>query len=358
MKSRPHPPPVIRWLCLGTAGVLALLALISGASSWGAVQWVTIGFAGLLVLIGLASRIMGARATLASCGTVAPILALFAWSPAEFVYYGWSYVYGHKPLGIHKFDQRLCYRHIPGSTTEHEDVEFKVRYTIDGEGNRVTPSPPSPLGSIIMLGCSFTFGHGVEDQQAFPHVLGKEHWTGYKVKNRGVMGWGTGHALVALDEELRQEDLPSLVVFGWMGDHLTRGYSEEYCLTMTSPTRLRRLQGGEEHPEAGEGVIPGFLLVREMHRRCAKKGVQFLVAILTARNLIPLASKEKVEEARRDYRTMVGLLKEHRVPLLDLNEVAKEMYFPNDKHPDARWHKAIARALARSPRLARFGKKK
>ena len=356
--SRYSPLTIVRWLCLGLGGALALVASASAAaSSQGAVQWVAFAVAGLLVLIGLAARVMGARATLACCGVVLPVLALFAWSPAGFVFFGWSYVYGHRPLGIHMSDQRLCYRHIPGATTKHEDVEFSVRYTIDASGNRVTPTPAAPLGNVTMLGCSFTFGHGVADHQTFPHVLGKEHWPRYKVQNRGVMGWGTGHALVALEEELEKEELPSQVIFGWMGDHLTRGYSEQYCLTMTSPSRLRLLQrAGEELDEANEGVVPGFLLMRQMYRRCKEKGVAFLVVILTARNLIPLADQEKVARARKDYRTLVGLLKKHGVPLLDLDEVAKDMYFPQDKHPNAGWHEAIARALAREPRLAHLGK--
>ena len=60
--SRYSPLTIVRWLCLGLGGALALVASASAAaSSLGAVQWVAFAFAGLLVLIGLAARVMGAR---------------------------------------------------------------------------------------------------------------------------------------------------------------------------------------------------------------------------------------------------------------------------------------------------------
>jgi hypothetical protein len=77
---------------------------------------------------------------------------------------------------------------------------YDVVYTIGPDGFRVTPGTDSddPM-RINVLGGSFVFGQGLEDDQTLPfHLAGQlDHAT----KNFGFMGWGPHQALVILLSE-------------------------------------------------------------------------------------------------------------------------------------------------------------
>jgi hypothetical protein len=61
------------------------------------------------------------------------------------------------------------YRYKPNAIYRQVSAEFDVRTTIDRFGNRV----PSPSGSpeIILVGDSFTFGHGLADHKTFASIF-------------------------------------------------------------------------------------------------------------------------------------------------------------------------------------------
>ena len=102
----------------------------------------------------------------------------------------WSPRTKHNTIGIWKSDPVFDWVHIPGSSARHKVTPyFDVKYTIDKFGHRVT-SGDYHSSKILFLGGSFTFGHGVEDDEHYPALL-QYHLRQYKIINAAVNAWGT-----------------------------------------------------------------------------------------------------------------------------------------------------------------------
>jgi hypothetical protein len=79
-----------------------------------------------------------------------------------------------RSIGVWQDDSVFGYSHVPGAVSRHRKVgSFDVTYTIDGRGFRKTLDPIDSLGRVLVLGGSYTFGHGVEDDEAWPAQLGQ-----------------------------------------------------------------------------------------------------------------------------------------------------------------------------------------
>ena len=96
-------------------------------------------------------------------------------------------------------DAETKVRNAPGVTILHESPEFHVTYRINAQGLREdTPTGPPTTDRLRLLavGDSFTFGWGVEGDQAFPQQLaGLPTADGRTVEslNGGVATYGTDH---------------------------------------------------------------------------------------------------------------------------------------------------------------------
>jgi hypothetical protein len=93
----------------------------------------------------------------------------------------------------------------------------------DDRGGRVARpgmSAPEKI-DVLSIGCSFTWGHGVEQPDTYPAILqGK---TGLKVYNAGLASYGTTTALLSIK---RYADLrPRVIVYGFIDDHIPRSLS-------------------------------------------------------------------------------------------------------------------------------------
>jgi hypothetical protein len=260
-----------------------------------------------------------------------------------------------RAIGLWRSDARLGFAHVPSVAKTHETPDFSVTYTTDEKGCRRTPEPARHQGDVLFIGDSFTFGHGVEDGQAYPALLASEHWPHLKVRNCAVMGWSTGQAHVALQQALAREPLPTAVVYAWTAADLRRNYLRKSWLealgdyghrnTHFELVRSGVVYRGTVGTEAGipdgtpqleerETAITRAL-IRSMARLCAERSVRFAVVLL----------------ATRDRDDVVGdWLAEHGagagVTVLDLRTV-RGPYFRNDGHPKPAWHRAVARSLAR-----------
>ena len=69
--------------------------------------------------------------------------------------------------------------------------------THDSNSFRVTTvgTPPSGLVELLFLGCSMTYGQGVNDEETFPFLL-QSAFPQVRVINASAPGWGTQHALL------------------------------------------------------------------------------------------------------------------------------------------------------------------
>src|SRR5262245_1234361 len=108
-----------------------------------------------------------------------------------------------------------------------EKLIFDVVYTIDGNGQRVTPPSRGDGDSLCVLffGCSFTFGTGVRDDETSPWLTGVA--TGYRhhIYNFSFAGWGPHQMLAALQSGQVDRVLgcqPTHVIYQGDYDHLRR----------------------------------------------------------------------------------------------------------------------------------------
>ncbi len=76
---------------------------------------------------------------------------------------------------------------------------YSVLYNLTPEGFRVTPQHPQAEEAVVFMGCSLTFGEGLEDEDTYPYKVSELLGDRYQVFNLGVSGYGT-HQVVAMIE--------------------------------------------------------------------------------------------------------------------------------------------------------------
>jgi len=91
--------------------------------------------------------------------------------------------------------------HVRVKTHIKEQQVFSVNYSTDNLGRRMTlPQKKEPENSaVIVAGCSFVFGEGVEDQQTLPSSL-QRRWPQSRVFNFGRSGSAPNAFLEALED--------------------------------------------------------------------------------------------------------------------------------------------------------------
>ncbi len=268
-----------------------------------------------------------------------------------------------KPRGTRMFrpDARLGHRHVPNATVRVRSKEFDVLYSIDAVGARRVPGARSDLPTAVFLGDSFTFGHGVEDGEAYPALV-QRHWPELTVRNRGINGGGTSHALLLLGEDLRRGGV-ELVVYSWLVIHNWRNYLDRSWLEMVarSNQKLPLFDVVDGRPrwvrlaDESDGLsrdAPGFVehewqitlaLIEEMARRTRARGARFVVVVL------PVATGVELQDAARAR--LLPFLAERGIEAIDLQAtlpVTRDDFYPVDGHPKAEWHRRVADAIAAS----------
>jgi len=147
-------------------------------------------------------------------------------------------LFGPEKVGIWQTDPLFGWSHKPNSTGLHrKPSDFDVYYHIDPFGHRIT-SAGYHLPKILLLGGSFTFGHGVKDDEAYPARL-QQHWPDYKIINASVNGWGSTQALLKLEQQLEQHSDIRLVIYAFMTHHLQRNYLRKSWLKQMMKNRQR-----------------------------------------------------------------------------------------------------------------------
>jgi len=273
-------------------------------------------------------------------------------NPKKYFYY---FIHPHSaqkmnPIGIWENNLLLGYAHIPNAQGVHQTSDFSVTYHIGPEGERFIPKPEHPKGRLLFLGDSWTFGHGVQDDEVYPSILAKE-WQDWWVLNKAVMGWGTVHAYQLLLQEFKSATPPDAVIYQMLGDHVDRNYITKQWLHVLaqygrSHPHFEVVHGRPEFqgivtlPQGEDGDLPGFsrkkieltqALLREMNRLCREKNIPFIVILFYGK------PPEAIYETFR---------KEH-ILFLDLTGLKTEI-FPHDGHPNSEGHKVMAAAIQNS----------
>jgi hypothetical protein len=98
--------------------------------------------------------------------------------------------------------QKLASRLVVGGK-----VIYDVLYSLDKKGRRVTPDRGDTADTAILLfGCSFTFGEGLNDRETYAWQLGEMLGERFQVFNYGFSAYGA-HQMLALVESGRLDAL-------------------------------------------------------------------------------------------------------------------------------------------------------
>lgn len=131
---------------------------------------------------------------------------------------------GYRPGTYFESNEVLGYGPMPSvrvSTSRFVDGEpiYDVAHTIDERRMRVSPPIPPGVprdGCVWFFGGSYTFGEGVEDDEAMPYLVGIKSGGRYEIRNFGFHGYGPNQMLAQLrtgESEARAGCAPTHVVY-------------------------------------------------------------------------------------------------------------------------------------------------
>lgn len=110
----------------------------------------------------------------------------------------------------------------PGRCQVTINNHVTYRATHEQNGRRKTSGAQAKNDhSIFLMGCSFTYGMGVNDDETFASILQKEH-PAINIENFGVPGFGTTQSILQLQAEIRKRSIPKMVVLHFSKLHFDR----------------------------------------------------------------------------------------------------------------------------------------
>lgn len=298
----------------------------------------------------------------------------------------------------------------PGVQVEYGDPEFSTRVTHDSHGYRSTEIPRERTPGktrVLVLGDSFAYGIGVEDDETFSARLLRMD-PRLEVINTGVSGYGTSQQLLLLQEEgLAFSPDVVLVAFFW-NDVANSFYREvprfvleegrprheppsedwqhEVESWKPSPPHRRRLlrhsylyrfasdrlalgrfqarrwlgvpieRGLRVNPEDQEAAWSlTFALLREIAAIARAHGAETVLAVIPEQAQVQPQTRieglepddYEVQEKLRTFASAEGIAYLDLLPALsaEFQATGRPLYYLRDRHLNARGHEVTAEAI-------------
>ena len=287
---------------------------------------------------------------------------------------------------------RLGWDLVPGAedrlTTPEMDVEIRITEQGLRSHRLFAPEPEAGTFRIVVIGDSFSFGHGVEVEEAWPArlegLLSQRLGRPVEVANLSVTGYGTDQQLLRF-EERGLALKPDAVILGLFVGNIFRnarevqiGYpkprfvlkGEELELSnVPVPARATPPGGARlwnviasagrtagEHLGYGEAwSVTGAILDR-LARQCEAEGIELSVLVIPKDQMVyGQGWRRRIHRQTQD--ATARLLQAHGLPYLDATTALREaagqgtsserLYFPVDGHWTSEGHRIAAEALAR-----------
>jgi len=182
---------------------------------------------------GRSPRVLAALTVLVAvvaCGAVAAgyyTLRARAYSSLDLVLEGDFPIEADEEMGFVPIRNGASVRRHPRTGLSYRIFTSDRRARVSARGE-ATP----PAVDLMTIGCSFSWGHGVENPETYTAILARRH--GLRVANLAFSSYGTVQAVQMLE---RNRDLhPKVVVYGVIQDHLKRNLSP--CAPVYGPACL------------------------------------------------------------------------------------------------------------------------
>lgn len=112
------------------------------------------------------------------------------------------------------------------------DTLYCAQYTIDAQGLRVMPQWPEAQAHLLFFGCSYTYGEGVNDTEAFTYQIA-EKLPNHQAYNYGYSGYGPQQMLAQwqwgnIPQQVTQPE--GLMVYTLLSEHVHRAAGAPYYL--------------------------------------------------------------------------------------------------------------------------------
>jgi hypothetical protein len=316
---------------------------------------------------------------------LAAVILLIAWPAvmvgAEFAIVSLDEAYGGAARAappvmgdrVHISDPLLGWVPRPGARARHvSEGNFDVTYVIDAKGRRAIPANPGAPRTIFFFGDSFTFGHGVENDQTALSIIARALGPRANVVNYGVMAYGLEQMFLRLRAASDEIHSGDIVIFSPVSRDLARNliakdlvcflYYKNFSKVETFPWwdgsawRPARLADHCPHGDLPLALLERFLLAKQNDRAS--------VALAENADRIFQMAKKLAEERGADFRVIflaypdecmakafdfdLSLLHTEITPLmpycLDAAAMA-HMRFPTDRHLTPAGHRWTATAL-------------
>lgn len=131
---------------------------------------------------------------------------------------------------------KLGYQPIANSIINQKNTKkgkliFDTNYTINHNNLRITgvTDYKSNAQSVLFMGCSFTYGVGLQDQQSLPYVFNQKTANKFNVYNFGFSNYGPHQMLAILENDIEKKSLINnkvkYVFYTAILDHINRAAS-------------------------------------------------------------------------------------------------------------------------------------
>lgn len=160
----------------------------------------------------------------------------------------------------------------------------------------VSPVPDPNVIRVVAVGDSITFGHGVNDDETYPRLLGERLGSNYEVINAGVPGEASDQALLELTERVLPLQ-PRLVI-------LCIGVNEISSLPQRYDENQHQLWLSEDLYRVEEREFADNL--RAFEDACTAAGVHLLFLVAPSNTFSPYPDAVRFNRVVRHVATQVG----------------------------------------------------
>jgi hypothetical protein len=328
---------------------------------------------GRKLAFGFVVFVLGAATVLAGAEAFARLEGLRPWTPARDqpvrVEPGGNLGRSHPTLGH-------AYR--PGSFVVTLADGYAFRVTHGADGLRIT-RPLAEYGHgptrppLWILGCSYTHGWSVDDEQTYPWLL-QQRLPAYDVVNFGVGGYGTLQSYLQFREALGRGPAPRVVVLAYGSFHDARNTLNRYRMkgivltpghesvrlpwarvSRDGALEIDSVEAGHYRPWPLQGRLAFVHMLEESANRR-----ELLRSRSHAVSKAIVAELQKLAKAHGATLVVAGIFRSPEtadmlrfaegegIPSVDISvrDAPEFKNLPHDVHPNARAHERFAERLA------------